>query len=234
MRTSILNAFMLLLCFFGIISNAYAQKWQAGHYTDNEGNVGTGMIWMNPAGRGPVPGENFMGFKYNGKEQINKLSASDLKSVVIGRDSFVVAAEPQTGSWQYGVDFVKVVLNEDVKLYVFKGEAEGGYSSGIEPDVEAGVGGGTGGYGGGVGIGLTIPIGHGGRSNRIIFYYGENTAQMHVLTNINFMDIMSDIMGDEPDVVQAIHEKKYDMGNINKLVIYFKNVQASHATAAGN
>jgi hypothetical protein len=227
MKIHVLTGSILFLCFLGLIDNAFAQKWLPGHYTGIKGDLQTGMIYMNPSGKSPVPGEAFIEFKVNDKSNPYKLSASDLKSFVIGRDSFVVAAEPQTGRWQHSVDFVRVVLEEDVNLYVFKGYVSGG-NSGIEPDVEAGIGGGTGGYGAGVGIGLTIPIGRSG-SNRTIYYYGLNTAQMHQLTNANFMDIMSNIMGDEPDVVEAIRENKYDLGNMNKLLNYFKQVQASHS-----
>lgn len=216
-------------CLF-IPITTFAQKWLQGRYTDKKGNTETGMIWLKPPGKGPIPGEAFIEFKHDDKEQPYKLSASELRSMVIGRDSFAVAAEPQTGDWQYSVDFVKVVLNEDVNLYVFRGYVNNP-NSGIQPEVDAGVGAGVGGggygYGGGVGIGLTIPIGHSG-SNRTIYYYGENTARMYQLTNANFEDIMSNIMGDEPDVVEAIREKKYDLGNIDKLIAYFNKVVASH------
>jgi len=223
-------AFLFLLCsFFGLINNAYAQKWLPGHFTDVKGNVETGLIWLRPAGKGPIPDEAFIEFRESDKENPYKLSASDLKSFVIGRDSFIVASEPQTSNWQYGVDFVKVAMDEDIKLYVFRGEGNGGVG-GIEPDIGGGVGGGTGGYGGGVGVGLSIPIGRGGRGgNKTVYYYGETTAGMKQLTPANFTDIMSDIMGDEPDVVEAIHEKKYSLNNMDKLLVYFKQVQASHA-----
>ena len=235
MKRSFLVSLFFLSFFLGLINNVHAQKWLPGHFTDVKGNVETGLIWIRPSGKGPIQDEAFIEFRETDKENPYKLSASDLKSFVIGRDSFVVASEPQTSNWQYGVDFVKVVLDEDIKLYVFRGEGNGGIG-GIEPGFEGGVGGGTGGYGGGVGVGLSIPIGHGGGrgGNKTVYYYGETTAGMHQLTVANFMDIMSDIMGDEPDVVEAIHEKKYGLNNMDKLLAYFKQVQASHANAAGN
>ena len=226
---------LTLLCFvLAGISRTYAQKWQPGHFTDVKGNIETGFIWVKPSGKGPVKDEAFIEFRENDKENPYKLSASDLKSFVIGRDSFVVAGEPQTGNWQYGVDFVKVVLNGDAKLYVLKGGGGSGSGGGIQPGFEGGVGAGTGGYGGGIGAGVSIPIGHrgGGGSSRTVYYYGDNTAHMKELTPANFDDIMSDLMGDEPDVVQQIHEKKYTLNNIDKLVAYFKQVQESHANSA--
>jgi hypothetical protein len=224
-----------ITCFVALFSLTFinqvqAQKWQSGYFYDTKGNKETGSIRLRPGGKGPVKDEAFLEFKQNSKENPFKLSAGDLRSVVIGRDSFVVAAEPQTANWQYAVDFVKVVLDEDVKLYYFRGDGGSG-GGGIKPGLEAGLGGGTGGYGGGIGAGISIPIGHGGDGgggNRVVYYYGENTAVMKELNPLNFVDIMSDIMGDEPDIVDALRENKYSLNNINKLIADFETAKASH------
>jgi hypothetical protein len=216
-----------------ICYSANAQKWQQGYFYDVKGNKETGFIWAKPGGRGPIKDEAFIEFKENNKENPYKLSASDLSSYVVGRDSFVVAAEPQTGNWQYGMDFVKVALDEDIKLYQFKGEGNGGVGGGIRPEFEGGIGGGTGGYGGGVGAGISIPIGHGGGGkggNRIAYYYGANTAEMKELTPFNFVDIMSDMMGDEPDIADAIRNNKYNLSNIDRLIADFEKAKASHSS----
>jgi len=229
----------IIIFIFGItgFNKSFAQKWLPGHYTDLQGNVASGLIRLNPPGTEPVKDQNFIEYKLSEKDKATKISASQIKSIVIGRDSLVVAAEPQTSKWEFAVDFVKVALDEDIKLYVFNGEG-GNSSGGIQPDIEAGVGAGVssggGGFGGGIGAGITIPIGHGRGGNRTAYYYGLNTANMHQLTNANFIDIMSDIMGDEPDVVEQIQEKKFNLGNINKLIAYFKQVQASHTNSATN
>jgi len=231
MRSTAYVILITLLCCATCISKSYAQKWQQGYFYDVKGNKETGFIWARPGGRGPIKDEAFIEFKGTNKENPYKLSASDLSSFVVGRDSFVVAAEPQTSNWQYAMDFVKVALDEDIKLYLFRGEGNGGISgSGIQPAFEGGIGGGTGGYGGGVGAGISIPIGHGGHSggNRIAYYYGANTAEMKELTPFNFVDIMSDMMGDEPDIADAIRNNKYSLGNIDKLIVDFKQAKAQH------
>ncbi|MCC8407593.1 hypothetical protein LJ707_01530 [Mucilaginibacter sp. UR6-1] len=51
---------------------------------------------------------------------------------------------------------------------------------------------------------------------------------MMLLTPINFNDIMSDIMGDEPEVVGLIQQNKFNLNNIDKLIEYFNKVKASH------
>jgi len=35
-------------------------------------------------------------------------------------------------------------------------------------------------------------------------------------------------MGDEPEVVEQIRAKKFNLGNIEKLIAYYKSVEASH------
>ena len=93
---------------------------------------------------------------------------------------------------------------------------------------------GTGIGGGGMGgIGLGVPIGGGqrggsGKNARITWFYGPNTAQMSRLTEDNFNDVMSDIMGDEPEALVAIRSGKYTVGNVSGLIEIFKKAKAAH------
>jgi hypothetical protein len=221
---SILIILFFMLCFV----SAKSQKWQPGSFIDVKGNRETGLIRTNPSGKGPIKGEGFIEFKENEKNNPYKLSASDLKSFVVGQDSFVVAHAPANESWtKEETDFVQVVLDEPVKLFVAKGGKGGGGSGfGITPGIAAGYG--TGGYGGGIGGGIGINLGGGGGrggSSKTTYYYGETTAGMKRLTNENFEDIMSDIMGDEPDLVDQIHEHKFNLKNIDKLIAKFDELQ---------
>jgi hypothetical protein len=81
-----------------------------------------------------------------------------------------------------------------------------------------------------VGGGLAVNLGGSGKGGKVMttWYYGANTAQMELLTPINFKDIMSDVMGDEQDVVDKIQAGQFNLGNIDKLIAYFKQVKASH------
>jgi hypothetical protein len=40
---------------------------------------------------------------------------------------------------------------------------------------------------------------------------------------------MSDMMGDEPDIADAIRNNKYSLSNIEKLIADFKQAKAQHA-----
>src|ERR1700744_4699861 len=115
-----MRSILIILFFMLVAVSAKSQKWQPGYFFDTKGNKETGYIWLKPSGKGPIKDEAFIEFKENNKENPFKLSASDLKCFVVGRDSFVVAGEPPTSNWQYGLDFVKVELDEDIKLYVFR------------------------------------------------------------------------------------------------------------------
>jgi len=208
----------------------YAQKWQPGRFTDVKGNIQNGLIRVNPSGKGPIKDEGFIEFKENNKAEPFKLSASDLRSFVVGKDSFVVAHAPQNEAWSKNeLDFVKVVVDEQVKLYAANAGGGGRSGIGFSPGISTGIG--TGGYGGGFGAGLgggiSLPIG--GRSNKLTWYYGENPAEMKRLTNENFEDIMTDMMGDYPDVVDKIHAKVYVLANIDRLVAYFNQVKQAES-----
>jgi hypothetical protein len=223
---------IILFCMLIAVS-AKSQKWQPGSFTDIKGNKVTGLLRENPTNKGPIKDEGYIEFKDDSKANPYKLSASDLKSFMIGRDSFIVAHAPGNSNWsKKELDFVQVALDEETKLYVANvatgGGGGGGLGSRVQPEFGGGIGtGGYGGFGGGVGINLG---GGGGGKGKVIttFYYGANTATMQQLTPINFKDVMSDIMGDEPDVVDKIQSGQFNIYNVDKLIAYFKQVKAAH------
>jgi hypothetical protein len=214
---------------FVIFTQGYAQKFQPGSFTDIKGNKVTGLIRENPSNKGPIKDEGFIEFRDDSKTNPYKLSASDLKSFTIGKDSFVVAHAPHNQNWsKKELDFVKVTLDEQLKLYAadVRSGGSGGSGVGVSPQFGGGIG--TGGYSG-VGGGLAINLGGGGGGKvRTTYYYGTNTAEMEQLTPINFKDIMSDVMGDETEVVEKIQANQFNLDNIDKLIAYFKQVKVSH------
>ena len=180
------------------------------------------------SGKPVIADEAFIEYKPNDKANSIKISASELSSFVMGRDSFIVAVAPRMGVWsKYELDFVKVVVDADPKLYMFRGKVNGG--GGVQPDVGIGVGGGFGTGGGGFGMGLgggiSIPL---GGSTVTGYYYGANTAVMKQLTPANFIDVMSEILGDEPEIVDQLHQNKYNLRNIDKLINNYYKAQAAH------
>jgi len=211
--------------------SAKSQKWQPGYFTDIKGVKYNGFILPNPGGSGPIKNEGFIEFKDNEKANPYKLSTSDLQSFVVGKDSFVVAHAPGNELWaKKDLDFVKVVVDGENKLFATRGAGSGGGSKiHLSPGFGLSTGGGYGtSYGGGLGISLGGGGNSGGGKTKVTYYFGSNTATMQHLTDANFVDIMSDVMGDEPEVVEQIRANKYGMGNIDKLIAYFNKVRASH------
>ncbi|NCD68980.1 hypothetical protein GSY63_06405 [Mucilaginibacter sp. R11] len=218
---------LIILFFMLSVVSAKSQKWQPGTFTDNKDNQMTGLIQPYPSGKGPVKGQAFIVFKSNKDANEMKLSAGELKSFTAGKDSFVVAHPSMGEVWPNEFDFVRVVLDEDLKLYAYQGSSKGG--SGVHVAPGLGVGLGTGGFGSYAGGGVGISFGGGGGSRRTLtYYYGANPAELVSVTPMNFEDIMQEIMGDEPDVVDRIRAHQYNLGNINKLIDYFNQVKASH------
>jgi hypothetical protein len=225
---------ILLLTTLCITTKSYGQKWLPGHFTDLKGNVETGLVKFG-TGKPPVKDEGYIEFKENEKSAPFKLSAGELRSFVIGRDSFVVAHAPGSETWaKNDLDFVRVVVDEDLKLYAAGGVMTGGSgrNSGVtfEPGISTGVG--TGGFGTAVGGGIAIPIGGGGGGGGyyvdVVYYYGDNTAHMKRLNDKNFEDIMIDMLGDYPDVVDKIKAKVYVLENIDRLVGYYYKLKAAN------
>jgi hypothetical protein len=220
-----MRSILIILFFLSSVLSAFAQKWQPGCFYDIKGTQNPGLIRVDPPGRPPIRDEGFIEYKENAKASSIKLSASDLRSFVVGRDSFIVAAEPKQGWSKYELDFVRVAVDAPLRLFEVKANDGSGSGVGFQPGF--GVGFGTGGYGGGFGGGISIPIGGGGgRGNlKTVYFYGANTAEMKPITNENFIDVMSEVMGDEPDVVEKIQAKKFSLGSMNKLIAYFNQVQ---------
>lgn len=219
MRSSLIILFFMLIAL-----SAKSQKWQPGSFTDIKGNKETGFIRTSPSGKGPNKDEAFIEFRQDDKMNPIKLSASELQSFIAVQDSFVAAHPPGNETWAgKELDFVKVRLNEEVKLYEGRGGSTGGAR--IKPGISGGFGMGGGGYGGmGGGVGISLGGGRGDKT-KATYYFGANTAEMQQLTPINFNDIMSDIMADEPEVVEYIRQNKFNLGNIEKLIAFFNKVK---------
>lgn len=211
--------------------SAKSQKWQSGYFTDIKGAKYSGFIIRNPGGSGPIKNEGFIEFKDSEKTEPYQLSTSDLQSFVVGKDSFVVAHAPGNETWaKKDLDFVQVVVDSDTKLYATRGAGKG---SGSKIHVSPGFGLSTGGgygtsYGGGLGISFGGGGNGGGSKQKVTYYFGSSTATMQHLTDENFVDIMSDVMGDEPEVVEQIRANRFGIGNIDKLIAYFNKVKSSH------
>ena len=219
--------------------SSFAQKgsgFSPGFYYDVNGQKVPGLINRYPAGKGIEKNESFIEFKDSEKARPQRLSASMIHNFVIGRDSFVIAHAPQHGGvWTKNeLDFVKVVIDGTTKLYMVSGGSAGNGGiggSGIRPSIGTGIG--TGGVGLGGGIGITIGGGNRGNngSEYTAYYYGENTTTMEALNKGTFVEVMTDVMGDEPDVVEKIRTGIFNINNVDGCVKYYKTMETAHKKA---
>src|ERR1700743_2497335 len=86
---------ILIILFFLLIGlSAKSQKWETGSFTDMKRNKVEGLIRENPSNKGPIKDEGYIEVKDDAKSNPYKLSASDVRSFIIGQDSFVVAHAP--------------------------------------------------------------------------------------------------------------------------------------------
>ncbi|QQL50636.1 hypothetical protein [Mucilaginibacter ginkgonis] len=215
------------------VVSAKSQKWQRGAFTDVKNNRLEGLIQASPSGKGPIKNEGFIIYKESDNAPEVRLSASDIKGFVAGTDSFAVAHPPMGQTWPNETDFVKIVINEPLKLYVYRGGSRGsGGGKGVHFSPGLGVGYGGGGYGGGgyggAGLGISIGGGGNGGSSRTAYYFGATTAELTELTPQNFEDVMSEIMGDDTEILEALRNHQYNYGNLDKLL---KRYKATVATA---
>jgi hypothetical protein len=211
-----------LILFFAISSNAQglSSKFQQGYYYDINGQKVDGYI-RTGTGKKLVENEGYITFKEEDKAPKQNLSASMIHGFVIGRDSFIVARAPRVGSWSKNeLDFMQVLVNSPLKLYAINSAGGNDSGSGLSPSVGLGVGGGIG-LGGGISLGSNL---FGGGNGHKVYYFGSDTGSMTELKKQNFVDVMSEVMADEPEVVDKIKAKKYGMSDMEKLVKYYNEL----------
>lgn len=218
-----LRARLLLFGLFSLSTfSASAQlglnQWDDGYFYDASGNKFIGQIVVNPSGRGPQNNEGFILYRKDKGEEKETLTASMIRSFVAGKDSFTVAHAPRVENWTgRSIDFVKVLVNEPLKLYATTGGG-GGFSPGISPSF--GIGGGSFGSGMGGGLGINLGGGRGGKGKNA-YYYGDDANNLKELKRDEFIPVMSEIMASQPEIVEKIKNKKYRYGQMNQLILDF-------------
>ncbi|MFD0751547.1 hypothetical protein ACFQZS_15450 [Mucilaginibacter calamicampi] len=211
--------------------SAIAQKWQQGYFYDKRGVKNVGYVNQTPSGKGPIKNEAFIEFKEYEKDKPMKLSASDMKSYVVGRDSFVVSVS-LTDDWaSEQMDFIRVAINAPLKLYMAKVGNINARQKAVSVNPALSTGYGSGGLGGGLGGGVSINLGRnrGGGGTHIAYLYGESTNGMKAITEENFIDVMIEVMGDEPAAVEQLRSGKVTLRDMEKIIAYYHKLEDERA-----
>ena len=81
---------------------------------------------------------------------------------------------------------------------------------------------GGGGVNFGVGMGIATTVGGGTRTT---YYYGSNQDKVTKLEKKQFMEVMSNIMADKPEVVAKIKDKTFRYGDMEDLLTFYRTGQ---------
>jgi hypothetical protein len=195
---------ILFLTVIHLFANAQAdddKHWQPGYYYDNDGIKNTGFItyYINEEFANS-PAQKFFLFKRNPKDIGTRVFAGNITSFVVARDSFVVSDSKILNE----TPFIQVAINSPLKLYVARLPRH-------TPD-----------FGLGTSIGFLSVAGEMSfpyTKNK--YYYGNNPDNLTQLTRKDFIDVMSRIMADKPEVVEKIQKKDYRYGDMNNLLVYY-------------
>ncbi len=196
---------LLLFCIFSITLTVKAQlfrrTFEPGSYTDTNGHKFTGLIFyaMPEASVFKGKGDHLL-FKANKDAEKQKISSDRITSFVISTDSFIVSHFIALEKFP----FLQVVINHQTKLY-YSVVAQGSI-----PVVGAGLVGGA--------IGAAALSGKGSSA----YYFGSDADHINTLRGKNFVEVMSTIMADKPEVVAKIKDKTFKPGSIKELLEYYR------------
>ncbi|CAM3832311.1 hypothetical protein MUGA111182_12205 [Mucilaginibacter galii] len=195
-----MRTILLLVCILSVTFSAKAQMfgrdWVEGRVYDLNNKKFNGFIaWTPPEPTWASKLDDHLYFKDDKKKKNEiEVRSSKIKGFVMGADSFVVSHDIQVAT----APFIAVILNNPIKLFA-------SYATRSAPA-------------GGIG---PLPIGFSFRRSKKVFYYGVDHDLLTKLEKSNFIEIMSAIMSNKPDVVAKIKDKTYKYGDIQDLLDYY-------------
>jgi hypothetical protein len=181
-----------------------AQDWQPGCYYDTTGVKHPAYIQITTMDNGArygsskIIGSEVFKIAVDAKARPQEMYAFDVKAIVAGLDSFVVKKLFRTN--RKGV--VKRDTNGNPYQYAEFYKVELDHSE--------------------TKIYSKEKAGNNTFTNYVDYYYGTSVNNMEWLTNDNFIEAMSKIMKDSPDLVVKIQSEKFKLRRINKLIEAYK------------
>ncbi|MBB5394890.1 hypothetical protein [Mucilaginibacter sp. AK015] len=185
------------------------RKWFEGTVYHTSGEIFDGLISWQPPHKGEYADGDQILYTANEHSEVFPIPYYKIKSFVMGADSFVVSHNVLFKN----NPFMIVSLDNPTKLFTLK-TAKNGFPLILN------TGGGGGNFGVGVGIATTV-----GGGTRTTYYYGTNKDNVAKLEKKQFIEVMSNIMADKPDVVAKIKDKTFRYGDMEDLLTYYKTGQ---------
>ncbi|MDB5128440.1 hypothetical protein [Mucilaginibacter sp.] len=204
---------VLLFLYLIIGSTIYAQgpqhKWYAGTLYHTSGEIFDGLISWTPPRKGEYEDGDQVLYRADEKSEVFPIPYYKINSFVMGNDSIVVSHNVLFKN----SPFMTVVLDNPTKLYTNK-VMKNGFPLMIN------TGGFTGNVGMGVGVGTSV-----GGGVKTTYYYGISPDKVTKLEKKQFIEVMSTILADKPDVVAKIKDKTFRYGDMDDLINYYKTGQ---------
>ena len=187
----------------------YAQpqrKWFEGIVYHTSGDVFTGLVSWEPPHKGEYQDGDQVFYTANEHSEVFPIPYYKINAFVMGQDSFVVSHNVLFKN----DPFMIVDVDNATKLFAVK-TAKNGFPLIIN------TGGFTGNVGMGVGVGTTV-----GGGTKTTYYYGTNQNNVTKLDKKQFIEVMSNIMADKPEVVAKIKDKTFRYGDIEDLLTFYR------------
>ncbi|RCH55277.1 hypothetical protein DJ568_08830 [Mucilaginibacter hurinus] len=205
MRSVILLAYLLITC-FAAKAQLFSGSFKKGFYYNDTGVKVPGTI---------KPEQTFILFKQKGSSAEQQISAGDIKGYVIATDSFTVSHNAILGK----PHFLKVLINNATKLYFYRADEKVNFET----------------YAKEIPAGATTNFKKGtGKERSKYYFYGKTPNALLLLNDQNFVEVMSGIMADKPEIVERIKDKTVNLDNLNEWVIFYNKEKADYPPALGN
>jgi hypothetical protein len=203
MRKILLSIFFLAVVHISAHAQADNSKhWQPGYYYDNDNIKHTGFIsyFVNEEYANSAAQKFFL-FRDNATDEVGRrIFAGNITSFVVARDSFVVSDAHVLNE----TPFLQVAVNNPLKLYIARVRRH-------SPE-----------FGVGTSIGFLSIAGETSFPyTKEKYYYGKTPDNLTELTRKDFINVMSQVMSDKPEVVAKIQKKDYRYGDMKDLLVYY-------------
>lgn len=203
---SLILIFIISVTTLSASAQLFSRKWVDGRLYHISGEVFNGQIsWSPPQKSNYNESGDGIIYRNNPDAEPIPIPANKIVSFIMGNDSFVVSHNLDF----HNTPFLSVKLNTPTKIYTSLTHRQG-------IPMMLGTGGGGGPVSVGVGIGTTI-----GGGTRKTYYYGADANNITKLEKKQFIEVMSSVMADKPEVVAKIKDKTFKYSNIDDLVEYY-------------